>query len=64
MKTTQTEEIIRHMLDSIVDGPLSKDLTDWEMNFIDDINIKFDIYKKLSEKQFEILERIYAEKTI
>jgi len=40
-----------------------KDLTEWEENFLESISDQFDKRGTLSDKQFEILDRIYAEKT-
>jgi hypothetical protein len=41
----------------------NKDLTEWEENFLESISKQFDQRGTLSDKQFEILDRIYAEKT-
>lgn len=40
-------------------------LTDWEKKFVDDIDIRLRTsrYYELSQKQEQILERIYAERT-
>lgn len=42
-----------------------KNLTPWEEDFISDLRDKFDNYPRvyLSERQADVLERIYAEKT-
>ena len=40
-----------------------RNLTKWEEDFLRSIRHQFDINRSLSEKQLEILERIYAEKT-
>lgn len=47
-------------VDSIVE---EADLTKWEANFIDSISEWLDSGRNLSERQAEILERIYSEKT-
>jgi len=39
------------------------DLTKWEEDFIENITNWLDSGRNLSERQAEILERIYAEKT-
>lgn len=39
------------------------DLTTWEKDFVASIREQLDSRKRISEKQEEILERIYAEKT-
>lgn len=38
-------------------------LTDWELNFMESITDQFERTNSLSERQIEILERIYVEKT-
>ena len=59
--TPKTKETIEHFLSSL-DHPV-KELTAWESNFIISITDQFERRGTLSDKQFEILERIYAEKT-
>ena len=61
MKTQKTPEIIKHFLREL-ELP-AKELTKWERDFIDSISDQFDRRGSLSDKQFEILENIYAEKT-
>ena len=39
------------------------DLTEWELGFMADITEQWDRSGQLSEKQIEIIERIYANKT-
>lgn len=63
MKTPKTHEVIEHMFETIEKEDLVKPLSDWETNFLSDIRKQFDNRGMLSDKQFEILERIYAEKT-
>lgn len=41
----------------------SKPLTKWEQGFCEDISEKLDCGYSLSDRQAEILERIYEEKT-
>lgn len=60
-KTPRTSDVIAHFLHEL-ETP-ARDLTPWETNFIESISEQFDRRGTLSEKQFEILERIYAEKT-
>lgn len=60
-KTPNTKEMIEHFLKEL-ENPV-KDLTPWEMNFVISITDQFNRKGTLSDKQFEILERIYAEKT-
>lgn len=38
-------------------------LTEWEENFVESVSRQFDKKGTLSDKQIEILERIYAERT-
>jgi len=38
-------------------------LTKWEQDFIESVSEQFDAGRDLSERQREILERIYADKT-
>jgi hypothetical protein len=55
------KEVIQQMLHAL-ESP-HKDLTEWEENFLESIAKQFDRSGSLSDKQFEILDRIYAEKT-
>jgi hypothetical protein len=41
----------------------AKPLTDWELSFMESITDQFERTGRLSERQVEILERIYADKT-
>ncbi len=52
---------IQDWIDKITENP--KGLTKWEENFIDDIADQFVMKKWISDRQEEILERIYVEKT-
>lgn len=60
-KTKKTKEAIQHMLREL-EMP-AKTLTKWELGFLESISEQFEARRSLSDKQFEILERIYAEKT-
>jgi hypothetical protein len=55
------EKLITHMLESL-ETP-SRELTPWEVDFIASLKEQFEIRGSLSERQSEILERIYVEKT-
>ena len=57
----QQQQAIQHMLQTL-ESP-SKELTKWEENFLESITEQFQKRQSLSERQYEILERIYAEKT-
>lgn len=39
-------------------------LSEWEQNFVTDIEVQLAKYGHISERQEEILERIYAQKTL
>lgn len=54
--TENRKKIIHYMLDAFDD---KSNLTDWESNFIDSITQQFDDIGHLSDRQCEILERIY-----
>jgi hypothetical protein len=41
----------------------SRPLSKWEENFLESVTDQFSRVRQLSDKQFEILERLYAEKT-
>ncbi len=60
-KTPKTKETIQHFI-SELENP-SHPLSKWEEDFLISISDQFDRRGTLSDKQFEILERIYAEKT-
>ena len=47
---------IQKMISACQDHPAK--LTDWELNFVDDIDEYFDHHKYLSEKQVMLLEKI------
>lgn len=59
--TQQNKQLLDHMFDCL-DSP-SRELTKWESDFIESVYDQFTKSGKLSDKQFEILEKIYAEKT-
>ncbi len=40
-----------------------KNLSKWELDFMESITEQFVAYNRISDKQEEILERIYSEKT-
>ena len=61
MKTEQTPETIQHFLKEL-ERPAKK-LSDWELGFLESITDQFNRRGSLSAKQFDILEKIYAEKT-
>jgi len=61
METKQTREVIEHFFKEL-ENPKDK-LTDWELQFLESIQDQFNRKGSLSTKQFQILERIYAERT-
>lgn len=61
MKTPNTPELVKHML-SELEQP-ARELTAWEVGFLESLTDQFERRGSLSARQFEILERIYAEKT-
>ena len=58
----QPAEVVEEWI-RMVNEEASKPLTKWEENFMDSITDQFTLRRSLSDKQEEILERIYAEKT-
>lgn len=58
----KSKEVLQSWIDAIKDEA-SDSLTDWETDFIDSIENQLEARSHLSEKQEEILERIYAQKT-
>ena len=60
-RTEKTAEIISHFLHEL-ETPY-KPLTQWEEGFIESVTEQFQERGTLSDRQFEILEKIYAEKT-
>jgi hypothetical protein len=58
------KEIYYQWIESLKDEAW-EELNEWEQNFVTDIERRLMKYReyKLSEKQHEILERLYAEKT-
>ena len=58
---TQEPEIIQSWIDYINDNRIN--LTKWEEDFMESITDQFAVRNSLSDKQEEILERIYVNKT-
>lgn len=61
MRTERTAANIQSFFDAL-EQP-AKPLTSWESGFVASIKDQFDRTGSLSEKQFEVLERIFVEKT-
>ena len=60
-KSTDRQEIIQRMLEAL-QTPV-KDLTKWEENFLESVTEQFESRRSLSDRQFEILDELYNEKT-
>ncbi len=58
---TQSKEVIQHWIDEL--GEVMHRLSKWEAYFVESLAEQFDERHSLSDRQEEILERIYAEKT-
>jgi hypothetical protein len=58
----QSIEVYQSWLDTIYDEASDK-LTSWETDFIENIGGRLAFGNNLTERQAEILERIYTEKT-
>ena len=54
-------EVIKDWIDIILSRGVN--LTKWELSFVESVSEQFDRRGSISERQEEILERIYAEKT-
>lgn len=62
MRTTKDKrEIIADWIEAV--NTEGRDLTKWELGFMENITKQFERSANLSDRQEEILERIYAEKT-
>ena len=59
-KKRQSREVLEQWIAVVNDE--GRKLTDWEVQFMESITEQFDNSGSLSEKQEEILERIYTEK--
>lgn len=60
----EREKLAKQWLETCLDpGQLTKKLTAWEANFLESLDDQLGRGRIISEKQFEILERIYADKT-
>jgi uncharacterized membrane-anchored protein len=57
----QKPEVIQSWLDEL--EAKAKKLTKWEEGFVESVSEQFQTRKTISDRQEEILERIYAEKT-
>lgn len=58
----QSKEVLKQWITAVNDE--GRKLTDWEVQFMESITEQFDNSGGLSEKQEEILEKIYVEKVL
>ena len=58
---TQKKETISHWISTINEA--GRGLTMWEEDFMESVTEQFDERGSVSDKQEEIIERIYADKT-
>ena len=59
-KKRQPREVLEQWISAVNEG--GRRLTAWELQFMESITEQFNSSGSLSEKQEEILERIYTEK--
>lgn len=57
----QTFDVINHWIETV--NTEARNLSKWEQDFMDSITEQFSRKGFISDRQEEILERIYAEKT-
>jgi hypothetical protein len=58
---TKPKEVIREWIELVNDE--GRGLTKWEEDFMDSLTEQFEERGSISDRQEEILERIYAERT-
>lgn len=56
----QKPEVIKHWIDSINNDGIN--LSKWEKDFMEFITEQFELRNSISDKQEEIVERIYTDK--
>ena len=56
------KEVLSDWIETI-ETEASDELNEWESKFVESVSSQLNRYGKLSQRQEEILERIYAEKT-
>jgi CO dehydrogenase/acetyl-CoA synthase beta subunit len=59
--TNEQRKLVEHMFESL-ERP-TKDLTKWELGFIESITEQWTTKEWISDRQLEILEKIYADRT-
>lgn len=60
--TKEETDLVAHMLEEIDAAQRAGKLTDWERNFIESVDDQFGRYGRLSDKQLDILKRIYEDR--
>ena len=58
---TKDIKVIRHWIETIINE--GRNLTVWETNFVESLSDQVEMKGYISDRQEEILERIYSEKT-
>lgn len=61
-RTPNRPDLVQHFIDEL-QRP-AKPLTDWEENFLGSVSDYFSRRGKLTDAQFETLEKIYTKKTV
>jgi hypothetical protein len=59
----QPKQVLLHWISSLDDPVVKETLTDWEAHFVASLSFQVARHGTCSEKQQDILERIYAEKS-
>lgn len=59
---SQPIEVLQHWIESL-EMEASERMTDWELNFVESVSNQLSMFGKLSQKQQEILERLYVKYT-
>lgn len=55
----ERQQMIEYMLKALITDDQEDKLTTWEKNFVESVSNQFDDKGNLSDKQCEVLERIY-----
>lgn len=56
-------DVLQRFIDEIREHGPDKGLTKWEADFVDSVAGQLDDRRRLSDRQVELLDRIYAERT-
>lgn len=61
---SQPKEVLRHWITSLKEPTVFNTvLTDWEQDFVDSMRLQLSVGGVLTQKQHEVLEGIYSDKT-